>query len=379
MPTLKNKTILILSPQSWGKMFFSKHHYAIELAKRDNTVYFLNPPVKTREGEAVTIGSSGLHKNLFIIEHHLNFPYRLKFHFIWLFHWFMRFHLRAILKLIPHSIDIVWSFDLGNLYPFSFFPAASLKVFHPVDEPLNKPAIASARGAQVIFSVTNEILDKYDHFHVPKHFINHGLADDFLQTAAQRSTNGKIFVGFSGNLLRTDIDRGTFLQIIRENPDVLFECWGSYQLENTNIRSSSDDETSVFINFLLQCKNVVLHGPVSPVVLAKEFHRMDAFLICYDIKKDQSKGTNYHKVMEYVSTGKITISNNITTYKNQPALIQMTDEREHNNNLPQLFKMVVTDLPRYNSAEFQQRRIAFASDNTYAKQINRIEKIMLRQ
>ena len=183
-------------------------------------------------------------------------------------------------------------------------------------------------------------------------------------------------VGFSGNLLRTDIDRPTFLTIIRENMEVLFECWGSYQLENTNIRSSSDDETSVFINFLLQCKNVLLHGPVSPVALAKEFHRMDAFLICYDIKKDQSKGTNYHKVMEYVSTGKVTISNNITTYKNQPALIQMTDEREHNRQLPQLFKKVVTDLPTYNSDKFRRLRVAFASDNTYTKQIGRIEKII---
>ena len=44
MDSLRNKTILIISPQAWGKMFLSKHHYAIELAKRGNAVYFLNPP-----------------------------------------------------------------------------------------------------------------------------------------------------------------------------------------------------------------------------------------------------------------------------------------------------------------------------------------------
>ena len=44
MEVLKGKTILILSPQSWGKMFVSKHHYAIGLAKKGAVVYFLNPP-----------------------------------------------------------------------------------------------------------------------------------------------------------------------------------------------------------------------------------------------------------------------------------------------------------------------------------------------
>lgn len=42
--SFNNKTILIISPEPWGKMMISKHHYALELAKLGNEVYFLNPP-----------------------------------------------------------------------------------------------------------------------------------------------------------------------------------------------------------------------------------------------------------------------------------------------------------------------------------------------
>ena len=70
---------------------------------------------------------------------------------------------------------------------------------------------------------------------------------------------------------------------------------------------------------------------------------MDAFLICYDVLKDQSKGTNYHKVLEYVSTGKIIVANNISTYENEPALVQMVKERDSNDKLPVLL-LVSSDL-----------------------------------
>jgi hypothetical protein len=103
---------------------------------------------------------------------------------------------------------------------------------------------------------------------------------------------------------------------------------------------------------------------------------MDGFLICYDIKKDQSGGTNYHKILEYISTGKVIISNNVTTYASRPELVQMVDSREHNRELPALFKNIVNRLDHFNSPEFIQKRISFAKDNSYCRQIERIEGIL---
>jgi hypothetical protein len=121
---------------------------------------------------------------------------------------------------------------------------------------------------------------------------------------------------------------------------------------------------------------VILHGTVHPNELALEYQRMNGFLICYDILKDQSKGINYHKVMEYLSTGKVVISSNITTYENHPNLVVMNAERDNNDNLPILFKKVIENLEKYNSEELQEIRKNFAQDNSYSKNIKIIEQIL---
>ena len=385
MPALQDKTILILSPQNWGKMFVSKHHYAIELARRGNKVFFLDPPEQgdTDLKSAVEVTALPDASNLFLVRHKLFFPYLLKFHALPLFHFGMRLHLRKVLKAIGTPIDIIWSFDLGNLYPLKYFTGVTCKIFHPVDEPLVPVAIASAKGADVIFSVTTEILEKYQEFGIPSHFINHGVSADFLKPTDFPATadesearTGPLRIGFSGNLLRGDLDRKIFLQIIRENPAIHFECWGSYKDGQSNIGGVANTDTQKFANDLLVLPNVILHGPVPSDRLAKDIRHMDGFLICYDINKDQSRGTNYHKIMEYISTGKVIISNNVTTYKKQPDLIQMTVSREDNLQLPALFRKVISELEYFNSPDLKARRISFAGNNSYGRQLERIEAIL---
>lgn len=380
MPALANKTILIVSPQSWGNMFLSKHHYAIELAKKGNDVFFLNPPGEGGQGrkKRVEIVPSGIDPRLRFIRHSLWFPYNLKFHALPLFHFLMRFQVARISKAIGRPIDIVWSFDLGNLYPFRLFGNKAFRLFHPVDEPLNQPAIEAASGAAVIFSVTREILEKYHHINVPKYFINHGVSAAFLSphTDQLRPADSPIRVGFSGNLLREDVDRDIFLQIVTQNPGIRFECWGSYTAKQSNIGGLTKTATTEFIEALRSRSNVILHGPVPSDALAAAIREMDAFLICYDINKDQSGGTNYHKIMEYLSTGKVILSNNVTTYNDQPDLVQMVKERENNLQLPGLFKYVMTNLDAFNVPSLQAKRRKFAADNAYSRQVDRIETIL---
>jgi hypothetical protein len=373
MYELKNKTILILSPQSWGTMFLSKHHYAVALANLGNTVYFLNPPAENLDTENIQVrNNSGIH-NLLIIDHRLKFPYNLKFHAAFLFRSLMKAHVNAVLKKINKPVDLIWSFDLGNLYPLTFFKNV-VKVFHPVDEPLNQTALDAAKGCDIIFSVTKEILNKYSSINVPGYFINHGVADHFLAEMKVPANDSGIHVGIAGNFTRPDIDRTTLLQIIKQNPDILFECWGSYEAAQSNLGGSSDVLLAEFIHSLRSLKNVLLHGPVLSVTLAREFKRMDAFLICYDITKDQSGGTNYHKILEYASTGKVIVSNNVTTYQQEPGILEMITSRTNNGELPGLFKKVIQNLDQYNSQENQKRRVAFATDNTYLRQLSKIEK-----
>ncbi len=372
MGFLQHKTIFILSPQSWGNMFISKHHYAIALAEGGNKVYFISPPGDPRPEEKILVRPSGINENLLIVEHRISFPFWLKFKALPVFHELMRHHIKQLLKKLG-TPDIVWSFDIGYMYSFTHFPASGVKIFHPVDEPSAKISIDAANGADVIFSVTQEILDKYSHLPVPRYFVNHGLANEFLYGyPGEYSHDGVIRVGFSGNLLRNDIDRAVFLQIIEENPRVQFECWGAYRSNDSNIGGGADEEQLTFIGRLTESKNVILHGPVPVKKLASEFCRMDAFLICYDVQRDQSKGTNYHKIMEYLGSGKVIISNNVTTYKNREDLIQMIEDRLSNHDLPGLFKKVIENIGQYNSPEKMRGRKQFAQENTYQDQVERI-------
>ena len=362
-------------------MMLAKHHYAFELAKKGNQVYFLNPESIGQENY-IDIKEVAEYLDLFIINHSSSVPKWLKFHFLPLYHFLIKFHIRKIVRKLSTPLDIIWSFDLGYYYPLTTFSKRAVKVFHPVDEPSNDIAIRAAKGADIIFSVTHEIINKYKAvYKTPAFFINHGIANDFLvyqsNISSHISNNEKVRIGLSGNFLRVDLDRICLLEIIENNPDLFFEFFGSYRLKDTNISGDDSSETINFINKLLQKKNVVMHGVVDTKKLVSELNRMSAFLICYDVLKDQSKGTNYHKVMEYLSTGKVIISNNITTYQNQPELVTMVQERDNNIKLPSLFRNVILNINDFNSPSKQNIRQEFAENNTYSKQIERIYELIL--
>jgi len=378
---LQNKTILILSPQSWGGMLISKHHYAIELARKGNTVYYLNPPdndqwTLTGRAKRIRIQSSPLDKNLFLIYQKLYFPYKLKFHSRPLYNLFIRKQIRDILRTIGRPLDLIWSFDLGNLFPLRLFKGSALKVFHPVDEPRDRFALQSCESANLLISVTDEIIGKYASYGIPSFFVNHGLADEFLNGEDNYETSGQVKAGLSGNFLRPDLDRKILLEIVEENPDVEFNFFGIYSAGQSNIGADENEAGRIFIRTLQGFKNVKFHGVLKTAELSRALNAMDLLLICYDMELDQSKGTNYHKVMEYLSTGKVIVSNNITTYSKYPDLIRMVGERNNNRNLPALFKETVSQLDKYNSEARSSERKSFARDNSYKKQLDRIGQIM---
>ena len=360
----------------------AKHHYALELAKAGNEVYFLNPPDNLhwnlkKDETRIRISAVPGHANLFVIDQELYFPYMLKYHARKIYNLLVKKQIRAILKKIGHPVDILWSFDLGNLFPMRFFPNKIYKIFHPVDEPGDQYALDAASGAAVIFSVTREILDKYATYKIPSHFVNHGLAEEFFPEQPHPYIKGNpVNVGISGNLLRQDLDRETLIQIVEENPDLVFNFYGSYKTGDSNIGAGTDVATLSFVERLQSNRQVVLHGVLKTTELAAQLNKMDLFLICYDINKDQSKGTNYHKVMEYLSTGRVIVSNNITTYRDQPILVRMLSDRVSNHLLPQLFKDTVVHLEEFNSLENIRQRISYACENSYEKQLEEIQQFI---
>lgn len=246
----------------------------------------------------------------------------------------------------------------------------------PVDELQKGIAIKAAEGADVIASVTQEILDKFNAVSVPKVFLNHGVADYFINISVSDVVNKPVQIGLSGNFLRADIDTDILLQIIKSNTDVVFNFWGLVDYKGSNLLAEGDTDQLGFITELRMQPNVKLHGQVAPIKLAEAFKKVDCFLICYDVMKDQSKGTNYHKILEYLATGKVVVSNNVSTYSKYPGMLEMVSNRESNKELPILFKNIIANLKEYNSLQKQQQRIHFAQQFLYRNQIAKIEEFL---
>ncbi len=369
----KQKIALVVSPQNWGRMYISKHHYSIELAKLGYSVYFLEPPTETKifSFPKIKIENSEI-KNLKIVKSTLFFSYYFKFHVPFLHNFLIKLHRNILLKKIG-TPEIIFSFDLTNNFPFKGLNGK--KIFFAADEPILKRNLKSAEGADKIVSVSQHILDIYQNTYpdIEKILIDHGVSDDFFQNHSSSSKKYEgINIGLSGNFMFSDIDYKCLRKIISDNSSLNFHFYGPNTIEESNIGADFSLNYQEFYNFIKDSNNVTLHGVLAKRNLAIELNLMDAFLICYRPENSQSSGSNSHKILEYLSTGKLIISTNFTRYVNTD-LFEMYDSRS-NENFSNYFKQKISEIGIYNSHELISKRKKYASDFQYSNQLFKILK-----
>lgn len=370
------KNIIVISQQDWGPMFLSKHHYAIALASLGNNVYFINSPDTSQKlgaGE-IQIAESG-YPGLKIVSHRLFYPYNLKFRAKKLADRLMKLHVNRMLTKIQQPVHCVWSFDISNTMPLKLFPESMFHIFFAADEPGAESAGDATRSADLILTVSKEFLDLFPDKSIPAFAIGHGVTELFLSDKPSIFKNESPQVGLSGNFLRPDIDREVLFRIIEENPGVIFNLYGTVDASQSNLVSRHGHDAEEFVQALRTKPNVLIHGQVGFRELAGELKKQDMFLICYDPAKDFCRGTNYHKVLEYMATGKVIVSNNITTYADKTGLVEMPCGHD-NIGLAELFSKVISGLDHYNSAEMQERRIEYARSHTYTNNVKHIESFI---
>jgi len=377
-PAFKNLTILVISPQPWGEMFISKQHYASELASMGNRVYFLNPPL--RAGIFDRFNVSEVKKNLHVIDHNLIFPMFIRFHIRSMYNFFMGCHVRSLIGKLDLDFDLTWCFD-SNLYSDLDWFRSNMSIYHPVDQITGKHQNRLVSSANLVLTVSDSIGKNIELFKKRAKFINHGLSETFAQVAKARLekdldniSSAPLNAGYVGNLLINSLDRCMFRQIVEKNKNIKFHLWGSYEKGQTNLSGSEDAGVHKFINFLKSSPNVVLNGVVPQTTLAEEILDMNIFFLCYDIKKDPNEGSNSHKIIEYLSTGKVIVSNYVSCHKNTSMLVMpgVTKSEE----LADLFRDVTENIIFYNHPNKQRKRIEFALQNTYRIHIEYIFKML---
>jgi len=377
---LENKIIWILSPNRWGKMKVSKHHYALTLAARNNIVYFIEPP--SLENKGIIVKPSDESDNLFIVSYKPIFRgknFLPKFIYRWLLHK----QVRLFRKEIPRSPDVLWCF-----YPFLFenlnWYGARMSILHVMDLSDKSSLPSEAKSADLIIGVSSSILDWLKPSNKNLFFVNHGLGKAFTKkanTLLLQKEEGKIQkdqrlkVGYIGNLLMEAPDRSTMMKIIRQHQEIDFIFWGQHENNDNNLGSWYHEDVPEFINFLKTASNVTLEGSQKPEKILEKIDNIDIFWICWKIGISYLwDGSNSHKILEYLATGKPVVAHHIKTYKDSNLIYMLPVDT--NENYPALFQQVIDIVTNGEDQALKNKRIEFALENTYEKQVDRIEEII---
>jgi hypothetical protein len=366
MQYLSGKNILLISPQPWDHVFISKHHYAEELARNGNSVYFLEPPSEMGK-PGIRVRPHEIIENLFLISWRPFFPRIFRFHLYPIYKVLAALQARLITRKIGGSLDVIWSFDF-NLFPNLKAFGPTFNIFHPVDPLTSNKQISIGESCDLIISVSHRIMSNFSgaSFVDRKMLVGHGLNREFAELAAgqpeiSESNNNKKRVGYFGNLDRGIINLPVWYQIIISNLDVDFHFWGPYSEENP------------FVRMITQQPNVVVHGQKTKKELVKEVGSMDCFLLIYSDNKSESDRSNSHKILEYLSTGKVIVSNCIEAYQDQPELVRTPGEG-NDELIPELFRETIENLDMYNSNRLMMERKHYAQAHTYENNLHQIDK-----
>ncbi len=370
---LINLNILIISPESWGTCFVSKHHYAIELTKRGNKVFFLNPP-KSTESDFEVKPVFG-YDNLFEINYPITFRglNRLP---SFIADFLNGFIVRKILR-VTTELDIVWSFDPYRFQNLDIFRAKK-KIYCSADPIIIYKQKMLGKKADIIITYSNMFSVKLSNFLERKVYnIGHGVSEIFFERINVKNElelpgKNTFKVGYVGNLNYKYLDKKILLNIITGNRNIDFIFLGPY--EKSNLSHVNEIEDTDYIDQLADRKNVFLLGSKTVLEVKYYLHYFDLLLLCYKRYVDRIFTANNHKLLEYLSSGKTIVSHYVDEYKNRSDLLQMADIK---GDLSQVFSKTVENIESLNSEENRIKRITFAKEHVYDLQLKKIEELLI--
>src|SRR5947208_1346282 len=147
---LKNKNILLISPEPLDHIFVSKHHYATHLAKRGNKIFFLNPP-----GNFDSISNTHF-EGVYSVSYQ-GFPAGIRFYPSFLQKKIIKRKFNHLQRECNIRFDIIWSFDNSVFFDFSALPSHVIKISHIVDLNQDFQTQKAAITADYCFCTTEAI------------------------------------------------------------------------------------------------------------------------------------------------------------------------------------------------------------------------------
>lgn len=374
----RDKTVYIISPERWGTMKVSKHHYALELAAKNCRVYFIEPPQLSKNG--IEIKTCADHPLISIVNYKPVFRGK-RFLPSFLYSFLLRHQIKALLKKITVKPDVVWSFQ-GYLFQNLQWFGAPVNLFFAADQFWYPELPAEVYSATLSLAVSDTIYERIKQSGKPVYMIGHGLQKGFVQGAEELlkkgstvSGNKQIIAGYTGNLRMEALDRRTMMQVIEQNADVHFIFWGSYKKNDLNLGGINNAEADAFIHFLETTENVELRGVVNSEELQEQMKEADLFWLCWKIAVNVLwDGSNSHKILEYLSTGRPVVAHHVSSYQNT-GLLYMLPGRE-NTGYTELFQQTVELVKKGEAKELISKRLGTAAEKSYSNQTGKIEQFI---
>lgn len=351
MSILTSRVVLVISPQPWKHIHVSKHHYAIELLKKKNRVFFLNPP-----GEPYGVRSTN-YKNLF----ELNYPGFLKglrFFPKVIRRWEQRRVFSKLKKFTKTKFDLIWSFDNSVFYDMDVFGNEVIKVSHIVDLGQNFQLKSSARSADLCFGVIPDIVNKQRKYNNKSYLIHHGVQESDCHVQIMLPGSNKFKALYFGNLAMPNLDWGLMEQSLKRFPFIDFIFIGP---NTTDIKGEVKDSPNTHFLPAVESSTLICY-----------MQEADILMLFYN-KEYKVSYAFPHKLMEYLYSGKPILSTFTPFDKDFTDLIATVDSQEE---WLEKLQNIIMEYGFYSSEELTGKRKSLAKKNTYKKQLERIDNLI---
>lgn len=368
---IKGLNILIVSPEPWGPLRLSKHHYAVAALELGASVYFLQPPDGSVSKLSLEKTVDGVH---ILVQPSL--PRGLRFLPSAVRRSHERGILRSIEKIASSRFDVIWNFDR---YQFRFLTRTDydgrMVIFHLVDFPSDKNFDVQVGNADICIGVTEELCDQLneqgaaDTIH-----IGHSFAPRPVSRVSHPMLRGdNVKIGCIGNMAIESIDLDSLQRIAGDHPDVEIFLIGPHG--NSNLSAGVPANSDKFKE-LISNENVHWVGAVPWTDIPGWMDAMAGLIVAYDPIKFKQVASNSHKLLEYFSSGKPILSSYLAGLGAERELILMT---EAGSPVSTGFDRLLHTISDPKSDIHAAQRKAFANDRTYAKTTSAILQALLEK
>lgn len=355
-------TILLISPEPWHGHFVSKHHYALELARRGHHVLFYGPAESAKRAwlDSVPDTQARLH-----VLHAPKVATGLRFLPGPLRQYLEARWIRQLEKLTGRTIDIVWNFENSRFFDMRF-AGDRLKIYHQVDLNQDFHSDMAASTSDISIAISAPIERRLEPVARNLIRITHGHAESVSGASApqgldQGFATHTVNAVLIGNLDIAYLDVPLLAQLVAEHRRVCFHFIGAYQA-GKGLHAATGGAT-----------NVMFWGHQPFNVLPAFLNRADVLLVAYLADDHLEQLANPHKIMEYLASGRCVLATRTLEYEDRPDLIETASDR---TDYAQRFAAIVADPATWNSAERIARRKSFALQNSYPCQLDRIEQAL---